>query len=70
MSKMSNFQPICTAKRVACFTAWAFLVLERGKGVGLFDPAYLAWLMMAMSKMRSPKYLRMNIRGLAILPIT
>ena len=63
MSRMSSFQLMCTAKRVACFTVWAFLARCGGW-------AYLAWLMMAMSKMRSPKYFRMNIKGLAIFPMT
>jgi hypothetical protein len=63
---MSSFQPICTEKRVACFTLVAFVAGRRW----VLRPAYLAWLMMAMSKMRSPKYLRMNIKGLAILPMT
>ena len=65
MSKMSSFQPICTEKRVACFTVGGFLACGAFRGSD-----YLAWLMMAMSKRRSPKYLRMNIKGLAILPMT
>ena len=66
MSSMSSFQLICTAKRVACFTAKFFLACR----VVFLGWDYLAWLMMAMSKRRSPKYLRMNIKGLAILPMT
>ena len=69
MSRMSSFQLICTAKRVACFTARIFLACQVD-GLGKDDWAYLAWLVMARSKIRSPKYLRMNIRGLAILPTT
>ena len=68
MSKMSSFQPICKAKRVACFTVRAFLA--QGREVIDVGQGYLAWLRMAMSNRRSPKYFRMNIKGLAILPMT
>jgi len=48
-----------------------------GKFAGVFHRVllsggddYFIWLMTAMSKKRSPNHLRMNIRGLAILPAT